>query len=189
MFAMFALPRQTISITHRMATHNQQYGYMRVARLAKPASTPASLIRCSARCNSTSAPNVNVVTTATATAEKNEKDVVSSSNRNSSHDSAGLVISALNDATRILGASLKFPRYVLVGDQSSGKTSLVEAIVGAELSVKDQTMATRRPLMITTMQGKPGMHLFFESCVIKSACPLLLFFFIRSHTHTHTHSH
>ena len=62
----------------------------------------------------------------------------------------------------MLGYSLQAPKYVLVGDQSSGKTSLVEALVGAELSVKDATMATRRPLMITTMRGRPGIPMYAE---------------------------
>ena len=75
---------------------------------------------------------------------------------------AGAVISALNDAQSVLGYSLQAPKYVLVGDQSSGKTSLVEALVGAELSVKDATMATRRPLMITTMRGRPGIPMYAE---------------------------
>ncbi len=47
-------------------------------------------------------------------------------------------------------------RVVMVGDQSSGKTSVVESLVGADISVKDQAMATRRPLLLTLIRTERG---------------------------------
>jgi GTPase SAR1 family protein len=44
----------------------------------------------------------------------------------------------------------------MVGDQSSGKTSVVEALVGQELSHKDSTMATRRPLLLSLIRTGKG---------------------------------
>eukprot|EP00912_Choanoflagellata_sp_UC4_P001108 UC4_evm2s685 len=44
----------------------------------------------------------------------------------------------------------------MIGDQSTGKTSVVEAIIGEEVSHKDSTMATRRPTLITLIRTPTG---------------------------------
>ena len=66
------------------------------------------------------------------------------------------VIKALHRVQSILGHTFQAPRLVLVGDQSSGKTSLLEAIIGKDISHKDNTMATRRPLLLSLLRSDPG---------------------------------
>lgn len=62
----------------------------------------------------------------------------------------------LHRVQQLLGHSFRFPRVVMVGDQSVGKTSVVESIIGADISVKDQAMATRRPLLLTLINIPHG---------------------------------
>ena len=40
--------------------------------------------------------------------------------------------------------------------RSVGKTSVVESLIGADISVKDQAMATRRPLLLTLINTPTG---------------------------------
>ena len=62
------------------------------------------------------------------------------------------VVRVLHRVQEILGAKVEFPRIVMVGDQSSGKTSVIEALIGEDISCKDSTMATRRPLLLSLIR-------------------------------------
>eukprot|EP00656_Telonema_subtile_P008933 TRINITY_DN14176_c0_g2_i1.p1 TRINITY_DN14176_c0_g2~~TRINITY_DN14176_c0_g2_i1.p1 ORF type:complete len:502 (+),score=159.20 TRINITY_DN14176_c0_g2_i1:83-1588(+) len=66
------------------------------------------------------------------------------------------LLRVLHRVQTIVGHSFKMARVVMVGDQSSGKTSVVESLVGADISVKDQAMATRRPLLLTLIRTERG---------------------------------
>jgi len=53
----------------------------------------------------------------------------------------------LRDALpRDIGDSLDFPRIVVIGDQSVGKSSLIESIVGREFIPRGVGTTTRCPL-------------------------------------------
>ncbi|KAL7417202.1 P-loop containing nucleoside triphosphate hydrolase protein [Mrakia frigida] len=51
--------------------------------------------------------------------------------------------------------SLKLPSIVVVGSQSSGKSSVLEAIVGHEFLPKGDNMVTRRPIELTLIHTPP----------------------------------
>lgn len=53
--------------------------------------------------------------------------------------------------------SLTLPSIVVVGSQSSGKSSVLEAIVGHEFLPKGSNMVTRRPIELTLV-NTPGKH-------------------------------
>ncbi|KAG8970558.1 dynamin-like GTPase mgm1 [Tulasnella sp. 419] len=57
--------------------------------------------------------------------------------------------------------SLKLPSIVVIGSQSSGKSSVLEAIVGHEFLPKGNNMVTRRPIELTLINtpAKPGTPL------------------------------
>jgi hypothetical protein len=85
--------------------------------------------------------------------------IVSSRNFSSSPSStfnADDTLKVLHRVQQILGHSFRFPRVVMCGDQSVGKTSVIESIIGADISVKDQAMATRRPLLLTLINIQHG---------------------------------
>eukprot|EP00658_Telonema_sp_P-2_P084538 TRINITY_DN9408_c0_g1_i2.p1 TRINITY_DN9408_c0_g1~~TRINITY_DN9408_c0_g1_i2.p1 ORF type:complete len:216 (+),score=58.52 TRINITY_DN9408_c0_g1_i2:79-648(+) len=69
---------------------------------------------------------------------------------------ADQLLRVMHKVQSIVGHSFQMSRIVMVGDQSSGKTSVVESLVGADISVKDQAMATRRPLLLTLMRTERG---------------------------------
>ncbi|EJD06775.1 uncharacterized protein FOMMEDRAFT_76360 [Fomitiporia mediterranea MF3/22] len=54
--------------------------------------------------------------------------------------------------------ALKLPSIVVIGSQSSGKSSVLEAIVGHEFLPKGNNMVTRRPIELTLVHtpAKPG---------------------------------
>ncbi|KAF8121792.1 P-loop containing nucleoside triphosphate hydrolase protein [Boletus edulis] len=51
--------------------------------------------------------------------------------------------------------SLKLPSIVVIGSQSSGKSSVLEAIVGHEFLPKGNNMVTRRPIELTLIHTPP----------------------------------
>ncbi|KAI5243834.1 hypothetical protein E4T43_03978 [Aureobasidium subglaciale] len=53
--------------------------------------------------------------------------------------------------------TLRLPSIVVVGSQSSGKSSVLEAIVGHEFLPKGSNMVTRRPIELTLV-NTPGAH-------------------------------
>ncbi|KAF8591126.1 hypothetical protein K439DRAFT_1627206 [Ramaria rubella] len=52
--------------------------------------------------------------------------------------------------------ALKLPSIVVIGSQSSGKSSVLEAIVGHEFLPKGNNMVTRRPIELTLIHTPPG---------------------------------
>jgi len=66
------------------------------------------------------------------------------------------VIPTLARIQDILGAKLEFPRVVVIGNQSAGKSSVVEAIVGADILPKGSNMVTTRPLELTLIREPSG---------------------------------
>lgn len=66
------------------------------------------------------------------------------------------VIRVLHKAQNILGVRFNFARVVMVGDQSAGKTSVLEGLIGEDISAKDNQMATRRPLLLSLIRTPPG---------------------------------
>lgn len=50
----------------------------------------------------------------------------------------------------------QLPSIVVIGSQSSGKSSVLEAIVGQEFLPKGQNMVTRRPIELTLVHTEPG---------------------------------
>ncbi|KAM6504445.1 P-loop containing nucleoside triphosphate hydrolase protein [Amanita muscaria] len=52
--------------------------------------------------------------------------------------------------------SLKLPSIVVIGSQSSGKSSVLEAIVGHEFLPKGNNMVTRRPIELTLIHTPPS---------------------------------
>ena len=72
------------------------------------------------------------------------------------------VLRTLHRVQEIFGTSFDFSRVVMCGDQSSGKTSVLEALIGADISVKEDKMATRRPLLLTLIRIRSGMYAQFK---------------------------
>ena len=66
------------------------------------------------------------------------------------------VVRVLHRVQELLGAKVEFPRVVMCGDQSSGKTSVIEALIGEDISCKDSKMATRRPLLLSLIRTPRG---------------------------------
>ncbi len=60
------------------------------------------------------------------------------------------IISKLQDVLGALGntSSLDLPQIVVVGGQSSGKSSVLEAIVGRSFLPRGHGIVTRRPLVL-----------------------------------------
>ncbi|ORY20954.1 hypothetical protein BCR39DRAFT_554437 [Naematelia encephala] len=52
--------------------------------------------------------------------------------------------------------ALKLPSIVVIGSQSSGKSSVLEAIVGHEFLPKGDNMVTRRPIELTLIHSPPS---------------------------------
>lgn len=60
------------------------------------------------------------------------------------------------------GESLQLPSIVVVGSQSSGKSSVLEAIVGHEFLPKGSNMVTRRPIELTLINTPQATSEFGE---------------------------
>ena len=59
------------------------------------------------------------------------------------------VIQRLHEALSALGdASVRLPAVVAVGSQSSGKSSVLEAIVGRDFLPRGSGIVTRRPVLM-----------------------------------------
>ncbi|KAN0139028.1 P-loop containing nucleoside triphosphate hydrolase protein [Lactarius tabidus] len=54
--------------------------------------------------------------------------------------------------------ALKLPSIVVIGSQSSGKSSVLETIVGHEFLPKGSNMVTRRPIELTLIHTPPGAN-------------------------------
>ena len=70
------------------------------------------------------------------------------------------VINKLQDVFSAIGQSpIDLPQIVVVGSQSSGKSSVLESIVGREFLPRGSGIVTRRPLVIqlySTREGQPS---------------------------------
>ena len=68
------------------------------------------------------------------------------------------IASKLQDVLGALGqtTSLEFPQIVVVGGQSSGKSSVLESIVGCSFLPRGQGIVTRRPLLLTLITARNG---------------------------------
>lgn len=69
------------------------------------------------------------------------------------------VINKLQEVTSLLGQdALSLPQIVVVGDQSSGKSSVLESLVGQSFLPRGSGIATRRPLILQLVQKHDGLH-------------------------------
>ena len=59
------------------------------------------------------------------------------------------VINKLQDVFNTVGAeTIQLPQIVVVGNQSSGKSSVIESIVGKDFLPRGAGIVTRRPLIL-----------------------------------------
>jgi hypothetical protein len=66
------------------------------------------------------------------------------------------VIGALTEAERISGTKLDFTKIISIGNQSSGKSSVIDAITGFEITPKGTGMVSKRPLRIRLRRVDTG---------------------------------
>ena len=62
--------------------------------------------------------------------------------------------SILNKISNKMGESISLPAIVVIGSQSSGKSSVLESIVGKDFLPKGDNMVTRRPIELTLINTK-----------------------------------
>lgn len=72
------------------------------------------------------------------------------------------VIPTLVKLERVLGVTLKTPRLVVVGNQSAGKSSVLEAIVGTHFLPTGNKMVTTRPLHLSLIRSQTGIWAEFD---------------------------
>ena len=75
------------------------------------------------------------------------------------------IITALTESEKLSGTKLNFPKLVSMGNQSSGKSSVMEALTGVELFPKGAFMVTKRPLSIVLQRVESGKWAEFEDGV------------------------
>ncbi len=64
-------------------------------------------------------------------------------------DSLVVIVQRLHEALSALGdASVRLPAVVAIGSQSSGKSSVLEAIVGRDFLPRGTGIVTRRPVIM-----------------------------------------
>lgn len=73
------------------------------------------------------------------------------------------IVNKLQDILAPVGSELSnisLPHVAVVGSQSSGKSSVLEALVGRDFLPRGRDICTRRPLilMLENFQPKPGDH-------------------------------
>lgn len=68
------------------------------------------------------------------------------------------VVNKLQDICAQSGVSLPMdlPQVAVVGSQSSGKSSVIEALVGRDFLPRGPDIVTRRPLVLQLIQTKPN---------------------------------
>lgn len=66
------------------------------------------------------------------------------------------VIGALTEAERVSGTKLDFAKIVSIGNQSSGKSSVIDAITGVEITPKGKGMVSKRPLCVRLKRVATG---------------------------------
>src|SRR5213595_3083405 len=73
------------------------------------------------------------------------------------------ILPYISRAAKLIGKSLTYPQIGVFGQQSSGKTSTIEALIGIDIFYKNHGMATRRPHDITTIRTKEGVWVEFSN--------------------------
>ena len=71
------------------------------------------------------------------------------------------LIGAINKIQEVISKSnlelnIELPQIVVVGSQSSGKSSVIESIVGKDFLPRGCGIVTRRPLILQLKQNKNG---------------------------------
>uniref|UniRef100_A0A8C6NKD8 dynamin GTPase n=1 Tax=Nothobranchius furzeri TaxID=105023 RepID=A0A8C6NKD8_NOTFU len=67
------------------------------------------------------------------------------------------VINKLQDVFNTVGADIiQLPQIAVVGTQSSGKSSVLESLVGRDLLPRGTGVVTRRPLILQLVHVDPG---------------------------------
>ena len=67
------------------------------------------------------------------------------------------VINKLQDVFHTIGQEvIQLPQIVVLGSQSSGKSSVLEALVGKDFLPRGTGIVTRRPLVLQLIQVEPG---------------------------------
>ncbi|EFA84816.1 dynamin B [Heterostelium album PN500] len=58
------------------------------------------------------------------------------------------VVNKLQEITSLIGSEIKLPQIVVIGSQSSGKSSVLENLVGRDFLPRGSGLVTRRPLVL-----------------------------------------
>ena len=71
------------------------------------------------------------------------------------------LISLINKLQEILSVSqlkykINLPQIICIGSQSSGKSSIIESIIGKDFLPKGSGIVTRRPLILQLINQKEG---------------------------------
>lgn len=94
-----------------------------------------------------------------------QKRFNSTQSENEKIDSKNIMLHLANISEE-LGSSFTYPKVAVVGNQSSGKSSVLESIVGLPILPKGNDMVTRRPLELTLLRDQTmssGFKAKFES--------------------------
>ena len=71
------------------------------------------------------------------------------------------VINKLQDVFNTVGAdAIQLPQIVIVGSQSSGKSSVIESLVGRSILPRGTGIVTRRPLILQLIYTPKVSRLF-----------------------------
>ncbi|KAK9733614.1 hypothetical protein RND81_04G078800 [Saponaria officinalis] len=82
------------------------------------------------------------------------------------------IVNKLQDIAAQLGSNQAFdlPQVAVVGSQSSGKSSVLEALVGRDFLPRGCDICTRRPLVLQLLQTKKGEEEWGEFLHIPGKC-------------------
>lgn len=69
------------------------------------------------------------------------------------------MVNQLQEAFISVGQQMfELPQLVVVGSQSSGKSSVIEALVGRDFLPRGTGIVTRRPLVLQLIRGTTGIQ-------------------------------
>jgi len=90
------------------------------------------------------------------TSPSNSPDAVASAAAASLGHSVIPIVNKLQDIFAQLGSqsTIELPQVAVVGSQSSGKSSVLEALVGRDFLPRGSDICTRRPLVLQLLQTK-----------------------------------
>ncbi|EGG17121.1 dynamin B [Cavenderia fasciculata] len=86
----------------------------------------------------------------------NMKPIVADNNFETVGYSLLPVVNKLQEITSLIGTEIKLPQIVVVGSQSSGKSSVLENLVGRDFLPRGSGLVTRRPLVLQLNRIEPG---------------------------------